>query len=108
MLRPDLLSHDLIPERDLVVHRSDELNEITQAFDPVLDGRAPMNLFLFGPSGVGKTMTARIAVDELEQEAAVSTSYVNCRSTTSHLSSRSDLTRVTTRRSRTGGSEDCI
>ncbi len=78
MLRPDLLSHDLIPERDLVVHRSDELNEITQAFDPVLDGRAPMNLFLFGPSGVGKTMTARIAVDELEQEAAVSTSYVNC------------------------------
>jgi len=78
MLRHDVLSHDMVPERDLVVHRSDELDQITDALAPALEGRTPPNLFLFGPSGVGKTMAARIAVGELGQEADIDDAYVNC------------------------------
>ncbi|WP_162991650.1 Cdc6/Cdc18 family protein [Halostella salina] len=68
----------MVPERDLVVHRADELTQITNALAPALDGRTPPNLFLFGPSGVGKTMAARIAVRELKQEADIGDAYVNC------------------------------
>jgi Cdc6-like AAA superfamily ATPase len=78
MLRYDLLSHEFVPERDLVVHRSDELSVLTSALSPALDARTPPHSFLFGPSGVGKTMAARIAVRELRQEADIADAYVNC------------------------------
>jgi Cdc6-like AAA superfamily ATPase len=78
MYRGQLLSHRRVPERDLVVHRSEELERLTSALEPVIEGYSPNNSFLFGSSGTGKTMAARIAVRELRQEADVSTSYLNC------------------------------
>ena len=62
---------------DVVVHRDGELDAIARAIDPTV-GR-PRPVFLFGPSGAGKTTVAREALRRAEAELMdISTAYVPC------------------------------
>ncbi|QIB73537.1 AAA family ATPase [Halogeometricum borinquense] len=61
-----------------LVHRNHELNLLSTALSPILEGSTGSNTIVTGPSGVGKTTTARYGVAQLEAEADVTTRYVNC------------------------------
>lgn len=64
---------------DEVEHRNAEINQLSNALEPCLDGETPEHAFLFGPTGAGKTCTARFTLERLrEQLLDVHYQYVNC------------------------------
>ena len=72
-----VLQDDFLPRE--VVHRHEEMNRLSAALEPVVDGGRPEDALLVGPSGAGKTCLARYAVSELEREVAdLETQYVDC------------------------------
>lgn len=72
-----VLQEDFVPRE--VVHRNAEVNHLSSALDPLLDGDHADHAFLFGPTGVGKTCIARYTLTQLrEQLLDVRVQYVNC------------------------------
>jgi orc1/cdc6 family replication initiation protein len=62
-----------------VVHRTQEVNTLSAALDPITDGEQGETTLLYGPSGVGKTCIARYMAEKLEQSVLeINTQYVNC------------------------------
>lgn len=71
------LTEGFIPER--MYHRDSQRDAIVSCISPAAHGRAPRNMFIFGPTGCGKTSLVQWIVSELERESRnVKTSYVNC------------------------------
>ena len=64
----DALREDYQP--DSVVGRTEELDAYKAALQPVINGEQPNNVFLYGKTGVGKTVTTRYLLDHLQQDAA--------------------------------------
>jgi orc1/cdc6 family replication initiation protein len=59
--------------------RNQELNDLSRALAPIEDQEVAEDVFLFGPSGTGKTAIARYTLNELEREVlGVTTQYINC------------------------------
>ncbi len=72
---PDALDEDAVPERELVVHRRDELDRLRKTLSPP----TPSDLtYLIGPTGTGKTMLSKLVVDILERKHNIRTVYINC------------------------------
>jgi orc1/cdc6 family replication initiation protein len=72
-----VLREEFIPKE--VEHRHSEVNRISSALEPCLDGGDPENTLLFGPTGTGKTCIAKFTVDQLRAEAGdLDHQYVNC------------------------------
>ena len=68
---------EFIPE--LLPHREKEIESLVYCFDPILKGRKPLNVFLVGPTGVGKTVSAKYVLRELEDNFdRVKSLYLNC------------------------------
>lgn len=65
-----------VPE-DLV-HRDTELSGLTRAFSPTLQDRAGGNVLVSGPSGVGKTVTCRRALELLDEQQTVPSVQLQC------------------------------
>ena len=63
----DALREDYQPEE--VVGRTQELDEYQTALQPVINGEQPNNVFLYGKTGVGKTVTTRYLLDHLQADA---------------------------------------
>lgn len=62
-----------------VRHRDGEVDALSSALQPIIAGRKPEPVLLYGPSGTGKTCIARYAVDRLRSEAVdLHTQYINC------------------------------
>ncbi len=60
-------------------HRDAELNLLSTALDPVLDGAPAGDAFVWGPSGSGKTSATRYLLGELRERAdALETHYLSC------------------------------
>lgn len=55
---------------DGLVERDRELSEYQNALKPVIKGEDPKNIFLFGQTGVGKTIATEMILDRLEQDQA--------------------------------------
>lgn len=72
-----VLQADHVP-RD-IVHRDHELNTLASALRPLTHGDRAETALLSGPTGVGKTCTARYVADQLEDVVTgVDVQYVNC------------------------------
>lgn len=75
--REEYLYPEFIPER--LPHRDNEIDAIVFALRPLLEGKKPRNLFLFGPTGTGKTVTIRFVLKELhEYSDRGKPLYINC------------------------------
>ncbi|WP_226022964.1 orc1/cdc6 family replication initiation protein [Halomicrobium salinisoli] len=78
----DILRENYQPER--LEEREDELEEFKAYLQPVINGKQPRNVFLYGKTGVGKTAATKYLLDHLENDAeqyddlSVTTVYCNC------------------------------
>jgi Cdc6-like AAA superfamily ATPase len=70
-----VFSDDWLPD---VQHRESEMNVLTDALAPVLDGNRAEDVLLHGPQGVGKTVLARAALDRLERQQPTPSAHVHC------------------------------
>jgi len=68
-----------------IFHRDEQINQIASILAPVLRGERPSNLFLYGMTGTGKTLTIHFVKDELlkrakkESETKLKIIYLNCK-----------------------------
>jgi cell division control protein 6 len=71
----------LYPEHipDNLFHREKEISSLVYAFKPVMQGKKPLNVFLCGGTGVGKTASVKYVLRELQEETSRAKSlYLNC------------------------------
>ncbi len=68
---------EYIPEK--LPFREAQIEEIAYALKPALRGGKPQNLFIYGESGTGKTVTAKYVLRELEEYTSKAKGiYINC------------------------------
>jgi cell division control protein 6 len=63
----DALREDYQPEQ--LVGRDEELQTYQAAFQPVINGEQPNNVFLYGKTGVGKTAATKYLLSHLREDA---------------------------------------
>ena len=79
--RQILIDADILSEGHLspYIHaRESHLKEIALCLRPLAEGRKPVNCWLHGKPGAGKTATARYILRKLKDEAGVKGIHVNC------------------------------
>ncbi len=68
---------EYVPER--LPYRDAEIDSLVFALRPVLQGKRPQNVFVYGRSGTGKTATVRFVLNELQQYSDRAKGlYINC------------------------------
>ena len=73
---PEILSESYPAEE---IHaRQAQLKQIGTCLRPISEGEKPMNCWLHGKPGAGKTATTRWILKKLESEAGIRGIYVNC------------------------------
>lgn len=71
-----VLQPEFVPKE--VKHRSNKVDILTNALEPVTDGDSGETAMIFGPSGVGKTCISRFVLEKLRENAIdIETQYVN-------------------------------
>lgn len=73
---PQVFEDEHLPHR--LEHRDAELDHLSRALQPVLDGARAEDVLLSGPSGVGKTVLSRYALARLDERAPVASAHVRC------------------------------
>jgi len=78
----DALSPHFVP--DNLPNREAQVEELSKTLAPILSGRKPENVFIYGKTGVGKTAVTKYVIRKLERFAQehnipVRSVYVNCR-----------------------------
>lgn len=76
------LQSGYIPES--ILHREEQTRQIANILAPVLGGDRPSNLFLYGKTGTGKTLTAKYVTRKLADAAdaekvPLKIIYINCK-----------------------------
>lgn len=76
------LQMSYIPET--INHREEQIKQIANILAPVLKGDKPSNIFVYGKTGTGKTLTVKYTTQRLKEIAArenlpLSIIYVNCK-----------------------------
>jgi cell division control protein 6 len=83
----DVLREDYQPTT--LEERDKELEEFRAYLQPVINGKQPRNVFLYGKTGVGKTAATKYLLDHLETDAeqyedlSITSVYCNCEDLTS-------------------------
>jgi cell division control protein 6 len=73
-----VLQETFVPRGELFLHRHSELERLARSLKPVERGQAGETVVLYGPSGTGKTTTAKAAIEQLAAEVpAVTTAYID-------------------------------
>lgn len=67
-----------------IAHREEQIQHISQILAPAVRHERPSNLFIYGKTGTGKTVTVRAVTEQLERVAtdkgvAVKIFYLNCK-----------------------------
>jgi len=77
-LNPQFLDFDFQPK--LIKFRETQQKQIAFCIKPLLDKRSGKNILVTGKPGIGKTVTLKNVLDELEQDYSdnIYTLYVNC------------------------------
>jgi len=76
LLDPDILLETHLPQE--INARVNHIKEIEDCLRPISEGRKPVNCWLHGRPGAGKTATARSILRKFEKEAGIRGVYVNC------------------------------
>jgi len=76
------LQSNYTPEQ--ITHREEQINQLAGILAPCLRAERPSNLFIYGKTGTGKTLTARYVTDQLqktaqEREIPLKIIYLNCK-----------------------------
>lgn len=75
--KEEVLMPDYVPTEAL--HRTSEMKGIAESINPMIYGKKCDNLFIFGPSGTGKTTCMKILIEQLNDSTSkVISVYVNC------------------------------
>ena len=78
-----LLQSNYIP--DQILHREEQIKQIASILAPILRGEKPSNLFLYGKTGTGKTLSINYVSEELrkrqksESPSKLRIEYLNCK-----------------------------
>lgn len=77
-----VLQFSYIPET--ILHREDQIKQIANILAPALRGDKPSNIFVYGKTGAGKTLTIRYTTQKLIEIAEkgsipLKTIYINCK-----------------------------
>ena len=78
-----LLQSNYCPET--ILHRNDQINQIANILAPALHMNKPSNLFIYGKTGTGKTLSVRsttssiLEVAEEGEDINIKIIYVNCK-----------------------------
>ena len=59
-------------------HREGQIRLISENLSLLLKNSKPMNIFIYGPSGVGKTAVAKFVLREFESYSGIKNVYINC------------------------------
>jgi len=78
----NVLSSSYIPDK--ILHRDEEIKQLSSILAPALRGYQPSNIFIFGTVGTGKTICTRFVLNQLNDAAKktssnVKTIYINCK-----------------------------
>jgi archaeal cell division control protein 6 len=71
---------------ETILHRAEQVESIASILGPVLSGEKASNLFLYGKTGTGKTLSAKYVAEKIERRAreregvVLKFLYVNCKS----------------------------
>jgi len=76
VINPDIFAEEYIPPN--IPAREKQIEELRFCISPLQDGGKPVNAWLSGPPGVGKTSTCRYLQRQLESQTSVAVVYVNC------------------------------
>lgn len=77
------LQSNFKPEQ--IIHREEQIKQIASILAPVLRGEKPSNLFLYGKTGTGKTLSINYVSDELQKRhkkdslTKLRVEYLNCK-----------------------------
>ena len=63
----DVLRDSYVP--DELLEREDEAKQFTNVLDSIVSNEQASNIFVYGQTGVGKTMSTRLLLDELKEDA---------------------------------------
>lgn len=86
----DVLRDSYIPET--LIEREEQENDFLEYLKPVINGDIPNNMFVYGQTGVGKTLSTRMMLDELKEDVSNTSGvslkvlWTNCRDRTSYQS----------------------
>jgi archaeal cell division control protein 6 len=77
-----VLQSSYFPEE--VFHRDEQINKIAQILAPALRLERPSNLFMYGKTGTGKTLSVKHTLNQItevaqKREIPVKTIYINCK-----------------------------
>ena len=69
---------------DEILHRDEQINQIAQILAPALRLERPSNLFIYGKTGTGKTLSVKHTLDHMQkvadqQQIPVKFIYLNCK-----------------------------
>lgn len=76
IVEQQVLVDSYIPEK--LVARESQIAEILRCLSPALNKRKPLNLWLYGPPGSGKTTTALYVLKELKEKVSIDSVLINC------------------------------
>ena len=67
-----------------ILHRTEQISQLAKILAPCLRAQRPSNVFLYGKSGTGKTVTVRYVISEIEKVATekkvpLKFIYLNCK-----------------------------
>ena len=77
-----VLQSNYVPEE--ILHREDEINQIANILAPSLRNEKPSNIFIYGKTGTGKTLSVKYTTENIkkvadEREIPIVIMYVNCK-----------------------------